>query len=253
MLRVQLLCLPYSGGSANLYLAWKKKLPPWIEVCPVELPGHGARIGSELETSMSRLVRRVAGDVLPSLRRPFALFGHSMGAVLAFELAHAVRTFRHGEEPLLLFASGTSAPSRRNDARYARIQSDADLLAELRSLRGTPEEVLGAPELMALILPVLRADLQICGNYRYVSRPRLRCPIQVLVGESDDTSLPGSVEAWREHTSGECSVERFPGGHFFIHSEEAAVLRLIERRLAELVLEHEPAGRRPSATKQGGF
>lgn len=232
----RLFCFPYSGASARIYASWSRKLPRWIEVHPVELPGRGWRASEPLETSMEGLVRRAQQSVLPHARAPFALFGHSLGAVLAYELA-CILTHQHCLGPSILFASGTAAPSQRNDARYARLDSDEQLVAELEQFEGTPREVLANAELMRLLLPVLRADFTVCGGYQYRPRPLLRCPIQVMVGREDITSEAQRVQAWRTHTSAACDVASFAGGHFFVHEDREALLDLVSRRLAELAPE----------------
>lgn len=189
---------------------------------------------------MEGLVRCAEQSVLPHARPPFALYGHSLGAVLAYELA-CLLTHQHQLEPSIVFASGTSAPSQRDDVRYARLETDAELVAELEGLEGTPRAVLDSPELMSLILPVLRADFTICGRYRYRARPRLRCPIQVIIGRNDATTSAERVAAWRTHTSGACDVAWLAGGHLFIHESRAAVLDLVRRRLAHLAPQLEVA------------
>lgn len=225
-------CLPYSGASALVYSRWRRKLPDWLAVRPVELPGRGSRLGESLQTDMCTLARQLAKELMPELRRPYALFGHSLGALLAFELTHALRELGC-PPPLMLFASGTAAPTRREDYEkgYAQAKSDEELFAELRDLQGTSEEVLANRELMNLTLPILRADFLMCGRYRYRQRPLLELPIHVLGGKSDRSSME-QLQAWGEETVSDFSLSMFEGGHFFIHERESRVLQVIIERLS---------------------
>lgn len=225
MKAVNLLCLPYSGASAMLYSRWRRKLPAWLQVHPVELPGRGARLGEPLQTDMQALARQLAVEQRPVAGDAYALLGHSLGALLAFELAHELPALGC-PPPLALFASGTAAPTRREDydgARWREPRGDDELIAELRNLQGTPEQVLANQELMSLTLPILRADFLLCGRYAYRRRPPLDCPLHVLGGEADRASQD-QLQAWRQETQGDFSLKVLPGGHFFIHEHEDQVL-----------------------------
>jgi surfactin synthase thioesterase subunit len=229
---VQLFCLPYAGGSASAYGKWQSHLPSWIEVCPVELPGHGRNIAEPLAWTIPEMVERLTESVQRDVRGPFALFGHSMGAVLAFELACYYENAGRCA-PIAAFVSGSDAPSQRDARRYEHLQSDDAILAELQRLAGTPAAVLADAELMELTLPILRADFAACAAYQFDGVRRLRCPIDVFAG-TNDTTTPERLAAWRDHAVAECCVHMFPGEHFFIHREAAEVLRCIARRLERL-------------------
>ncbi|HGY9626523.1 alpha/beta fold hydrolase [Pseudomonas putida] len=232
MTEVNLLCLPYSGASAMVYSRWRRKVPAWLRVCPVELPGRGARLGEPLQTDMQALARQLATEQRLQANAPYALLGHSLGALLAFELAHELQAVGC-PPPLALFACGTAAPTRREDyeaGHWREPRPDHALIAELRDLQGTPEEVLANQELMSLTLPVLRADFLLCGRYTYRHRPLLRCPLHVLGGE-DDRASQEQLLAWRQETVGDFSLEVFPGGHFFIHEHEDRVLAVLANAL----------------------
>lgn len=231
---IRLFCLPYAGASAAVYLRWRRRLPAWVVLHPLELPGHGRRIEERLETEVERMVDGVLGEVKASLERPFAIFGHSLGAVLAFELA--LRLSELGlPTPRVVLASGSDAPSCRDLSRYAALESSEDLVAELERLRGTPPEVLANRELMALTLPILRADFAACARYRSGTERRLSCPLHVLAG-ADDATTSETLGAWREHTTGEFSLHVLPGGHFFLHEHEAQALAWLEARLERALL-----------------
>ncbi|CAI8701403.1 medium-chain acyl-(acyl-carrier-protein) hydrolase [Pseudomonas chlororaphis] len=231
MTQLTLLCLPYSGASAMVYSRWRRKLPDWLKLQPVELPGRGARFGEALQTDLAGLAQQLAREHLPALQAPYALFGHSLGALLACEMARALRQLG-GPEPVALFASGTAAPSERSeyDRDLAEPKTDAQLIEQLRTFNGTSEEVLANQELMSLTLPVLRADFLLCGSFRPQQRALLKCPVHVLGGK-DDRASTEQLMAWRRETSGSFSVDMLSGGHFFIHEHEPKVLRMIKDHL----------------------
>ena len=228
-IRIPLYCLPYAGSSASVYVRWKRRLPSWIEVIPVELPGRGRRMAEPLEVTLPALLDRIARDVRPEPGRPFALFGHSLGAIIAFELA--LRLEAQGRMPSLVFASGTGSPGARDRERFVALKTDAELRAELERLDGTPEHVLADPELMELTLPVLRADFQIAASYAATPGHSLGAPLVALGGSSDPTTSSLAIAAWRDQTRGDFAMHMLPGGHFFIHAEEAALLGLLEQHL----------------------
>ncbi|MCE4056447.1 thioesterase II family protein [Pseudomonas sp. Au-Pse12] len=231
MTQLNLLCLPYSGASAMVYSRWRRQLPPWLHLQPVELPGRGSRYAEPLHTDMRGLARQLALEVRATLRAPYALFGHSLGALLACELAHALRALGC-PEPVALFASGTAAPTRRSeyDRGFAEPKTDAQLIEQLRTLNGTREEVLANEELMSLTLPILRADFLLCGSFRPLQRPLLNCPVHVLGGKADRATAEQLI-AWSQETHGSFSVDMLAGGHFFIHEHEAKVLSLLKGHL----------------------
>ncbi|HCG0472684.1 TPA: thioesterase [Pseudomonas aeruginosa] len=229
---VRLFCLPYSCASAMTYSRWRRKLPAWLAVRSVELPGRGARMAEPLQTDLASLAQQLARELHDEVRQgPYAMLGHSLGALLACEVLYALRELGC-PTPLGFFACGTAAPSRRAeyDRGFAEPKSDAELIADLRDLQGTPEEVLGNRELMSLTLPILRADFLLCGSYRHQRRPPLACPIRTLGGREDKASEE-QLLAWAEETRSGFGLELFDGGHFFIHQREAEVLAVVERQV----------------------
>ena len=231
MTQLTLLCLPYSGASAMVYSRWRRKLPEWLRLQPVELPGRGARFGEPLHTDMRHLALQLAQEQKATLKAPYALFGHSLGALLACEMAHAFRSLGC-PEPVALFASGTAAPTMRADydQGFADPKTDAELIEQLRTLNGTSEEVLANEELMSLTLPILRADFLLCGRFEPIQRPLLKCPVHVLGGKADRATTEQLI-GWSWVTHGSFSVDMLAGGHFFIHEHEAKVLRVIKDQL----------------------
>ncbi|MHC8406520.1 thioesterase II family protein [Pseudomonas sp. TMB3-21] len=231
MTQLTLLCLPYSGASAMVYSRWRRKVPQWLDVQPVELPGRGARFDQPLHTDMRALAMQLAQELKPQIEAPYALFGHSLGALLACELAHAFRALGC-PEPAALFASGTAAPTMRADydRGFAEPKTDAQLIEQLRTLNGTREEVLANEELMSLTLPILRADFLLCGRFQPAQRPLLNCPVHVLGGKADKATTEQLI-GWSRETHGSFSLDMLAGGHFFIHEHEAKVLRVIKDQL----------------------
>ncbi|HEV7906270.1 MAG TPA: alpha/beta fold hydrolase [Pyrinomonadaceae bacterium] len=219
-------CFPYAGGAASVYRNWAKHLPSSIEVCPVQLPGRGSRMGEPFFRRIEPLVEAAAEALLPYFDRPFAFFGHSMGAIISFELARLLRR----EHKLLvtkLFLSARPAPHLPDDEPTTYNLPEPEFREELRRLKGTPQEVLEHPDLMALMSPMLRADFEVCQTYEYVPEPPLKCPITVFGGLQDEEVSREQLDAWRAHTDASFALRMFPGDHFFLHASAPMLLRLI--------------------------
>lgn len=231
---MQLYCLPYAGGSALVYARWRRVLPSWIDVRPLEWPGRGARMDEPLPVDPCELAGQLADELVhASLAPRYALFGHSLGAVVAFELAHALLA-RGAAAPRILFVSGAEAPAVRNGERWRTPLSDEALRDELLGLQGTPQDVLDHPDIMRAALPVLRADFLMSGSYTYRRRRPLPCALQVFAGDQD-VPRREALEAWRDETDAGFSVEMLPGHHFFIHARQQQLLGLIEAALSRQV------------------
>ncbi|MBO4122674.1 thioesterase [Cupriavidus gilardii] len=231
---VTLWCLPNAGAGAGAYSGWRRAAPPGLTIRPVELPGRGTRIAEPLCESFDALCDQLARELcrqrLPaeSQRCRHALFGHSMGALLAYELAH--RWQAQGEAPCALLVSGCPAPRQRDPDRFAGPLDDAALMDHLRALDGTPPELLEHEELMALTLPVLRADFRVCASYRHRERPLLRCPLHAFGGRSD-RSVGGAIAGWAHETKGAFTLDWYDGGHFFLREHTASMLARIGSQL----------------------
>jgi len=233
--QLKLFCLPYAGAGAAVYRAWRQRMPPCIELVAFDLPGRGIRHGELPLNDWRRLIDVVMADAQPHIAQPFAIFGHSMGALVALELAHAIRA-RNGRDPIWLGVSGCQAPARRKlDLKWLTCD-DEDVCEELRSLGGTPPELLANRDLLELLLPALRADFHLCGSYRPPQRERLRCPMLVLGGTQDSISEPSdNLTAWSTETLGRCDVSMIEGDHFFIHEQADAVLERLVASLSSVV------------------
>ncbi|HEX8180753.1 MAG TPA: alpha/beta fold hydrolase [Pyrinomonadaceae bacterium] len=228
--RLRLFCFPYAGGSNLIYRNWHEGLPADVELCPVQLPGRGNRLREPAFTSLPPLVVAAAAALRPYLDKPFAFFGHSMGASIGFELARYLR--RHaGLEPAYLFVSGRCAPRAVNPERQTYNLPEPEFIEELRRLQGTPAEVLAHPEMMQLLLPLLRADFELIQTYVYEPEPPLACPLAVFGGLQDDDTSRACLEPWREQTSATFSLQIFPGDHFFLNTARPLLLQSITRKL----------------------
>jgi surfactin synthase thioesterase subunit len=229
---VQLICVPHAGGTAALYRRWARALPPGLNPLAAELPGHGARRDEAAHTAWPALIADLAAEWAARLdfSVPYAVFGHSMGALVGLELIHALRA-RSGVEPAWFGVSASVAPSRRiRETHWLECSREA-MIAKLRSLGGTPEVLLADHDLVDYLLPVLRADFHLCGTYPDAPstaarrRTPLACPIDVFIGQADPaTADAAAVAAWREETRAHCEVRRFEGGHFYLEACSAPVL-----------------------------
>ena len=222
-----LFCLPYSGASATCYSPWKARMPAWLKVRPLELPGRGLRMDEPLHTDMVQLAHLLAEEIAGELNHPYALFGHSLGGLLAFELAHALRD-RGLPAPLALFTSATAGPSRRDVSEYAIAKTDEELITRLRQLGGTSESVIANEELLELVLPILRADFLLCGSFAYGQRQPLAVPIHVFGGKRDTVKVDELLD-WQDETSTGFSLDMFEGHHFYLIDEQARLLRQLRR------------------------
>ena len=224
--RFRLYCFCYAGGSAANYANWQADLDPTIEICAIELPGRGTRFGEEAETSLSTLKATVAQVIASAGHTSFAFFGHSLGALLAFEVARTLQQMG-AAVPQHIFVSGGSAPQHRRDTGKIHLLADDELIEELKNYNGTPPAVLEHEELMELLLPMIRADFALVANYTYSAAPLLPMPTTVLMGRDDDNGEGEHVEGWKKETSADCKIFWFEGDHFYIHPQRDAVLECI--------------------------
>ncbi|MGI5254866.1 thioesterase II family protein [Actinacidiphila glaucinigra] len=217
--RLRLLCFHSAGGGPSLFRDWATALPADIEVLAIHLPGHEIRFNEPCLTDYRTTVEQLYPHIRPFLDGVYALFGHSMGALLAYGIAKAAA--EHGDRaPARLLVSGCGGPGTPQRRRGRADWSDDELVAELRRMGGTPEEVLAIPTLLEVILPPLRADYSIFESFADPGGPQLRCPVSVLGGEDDDIT-PEDLGRWWAVTGADVSPRLFPGGHFFLFGESA--------------------------------
>ncbi len=228
--QLRLFCFPYAGGSTLTYRKWQDSLPPDIEVCPVQLTGRGSRLHESPFHEHTALIPALVQGLTPYLDKPCAFFGHSMGAIISFELARYLQKV-NGFEITHLFVSGRRAPQLPRTDPYTFNLPEAEFVEELRRLNGTPKEVFLHTELMRLMLPMLRADFELIETYRYVPGPPLTCPITAFGGLDDDEDAI-SLDQWREQTEGRFSLHLFPGDHFFVNTAHLQLTEAIAQKLS---------------------
>ncbi|WP_018657627.1 thioesterase II family protein [Actinomadura flavalba] len=222
---LRLVCLPHGGGGASFFASWAALLPPSVELVAVRYPGREERAGEPPPASMDALADAVAAALAPLTARPYALFGHSMGATVAYEAAQ-----RLAAPPVHLIASAREAPHDERGGDVHR-RDDAGLHAELTRLGGTDPEVLRDPDLRALILRYVRADYRVIETYRPGPHPPLRCPVTTFIGDRDPDLTPAETLRWRHATTGRVEARVFPGDHFYLVPQRAAVLAALRRIL----------------------
>jgi surfactin synthase thioesterase subunit len=232
--RLRLFCFPSAGGAASAFRSWAGSLPPGVELCPIQLPGRGARFHEPPFRRLPELVGAAAGALQPLLDKPFALFGHSMGAVVAFELARELRR-RAWPEPGLVVVSGHEAPQRPNPDPPLAHLPDAEFVEEIcRRYDGIPKEVLDEHELLQLMIPVLRADIMALESYAYRPEAPLECALSCFGGAADRHVSREDLEAWSEQTRGSFRIRTFDGGHFFLETARAGFLAALREDLAAM-------------------
>src|ERR1039457_2499823 len=218
---LRLSCFPHAGGGGAAYRAWAESLPRSVAVVPMRTPRRN---------TMAELVAALCDSIEAHLDEPFAFFGHSMGAVVAFELARLLRR-RNQPAPRMLVASGARAPQFRRGHVPPPEPSEAQFVEALRRLEGTPREVLDNPNLMQLILPALREDAAIYRNYIYAEEPPLDCPIRAYGGAEDPNVRREHLEGWAVETTAVFAVRVFPGGHFYLRTYRQEFLAALARDL----------------------
>ncbi|MGW5645337.1 thioesterase II family protein [Saccharopolyspora sp. NPDC003752] len=222
---VRLVALPHAGGSASFYFPLSRALAPRVEVLSVQYPGRQDRLAERCIDDIGELADRLAAELRPWADRPLALFGHSMGAAVGFEVARRLEV-----APIRLIASGRRAPSTHRD-EWVHLHDDDGLVTDLRKLSGTAADVLGDEELLRMILPAVRSDYRAAETYRGEPGAKVACPITVLLGDDDPKVTLAEAEAWREHTDAEVDLRVFPGGHFYLVEHQAGVLAVLDERL----------------------
>ncbi|TYC68230.1 thioesterase [Streptomyces sp. CB01881] len=225
----RLVLFPHAGGSASYYLDYSAALSPYADVLVVQYPGRQNRFGEPTIDSIGGLADRIHEALQPRADRPLTFFGHSMGSAVCFEVAR--RFEAEGRDvPAHLFVSGGRAPSLPRDTSY-HLLPDNELLAELARLGGTDERVLAEPELRELILPSVRSDYTAVETYLCAPDAVVSSPITALIGDEDARVSSAQARDWERHTTGAFDLRVFPGGHFYLADQRAAVVDLLATHL----------------------
>jgi surfactin synthase thioesterase subunit len=233
----RLICLPHAGGSAPFFMPVSTALSPAVDVVAMQYPGRQDRRTEQPIDDMAMLADRIYGILLRQPPLPLTFFGHSMGAIAAFEVIRRLES--NGQDAVRLFASGRRAPSTYRDDKI-HLRDDAGILAELRTLSGTASTLLGEDELMRAALPALRADYRATETYRCVADVTVACPITVLTGDSDPKTTLDEAEAWAQHTTSTLDMQVYSGGHFFLTDHADEIIKLLHQHFLT-------GGNRPTA------
>jgi surfactin synthase thioesterase subunit len=240
--RFRLFCFPFAGAGASIFREWHLQLPRDVQVLGVQLPGRENRLDEQPFRRISQVVGAVAMSLKSYQDIPFAFFGHSVGALIAFEVARELRKLSQ-TGPVHLIVSGYRGPSRPQWDAPIHHLSDFLLIQELRRLGGTAPDVLENNEVMQLALPAIRADFEMSETYRYEAQAPLQCPITVCGGLHDRKVKNSDLPAWQSETLASFSIRMFPGDHYFIRACRTSVVAAVAERLG-IVTEKKVAGGR---------
>ncbi|QSB16771.1 thioesterase [Natronosporangium hydrolyticum] len=228
----RLFCLPHAGGGGRFFQPWRRALAPKIAVRPVVPPGREGRFREPPYERMAPLVAGIVEALRPELDRPFALFGHSLGAAVAYETALRLRQLSM-PEPICLFVSGRRAPALPNPPPYLHLLDDQQFAQEMVRLAGTPPTILERPRVMQFLVPTMRADYTIHELYQPTPAKPLDYPVFGYAGAEDPIAPPAEVDAWHEVTTGQFTTRVFPGGHFYLKEHPDQVLANVQQDLAD--------------------
>ena len=247
--KLRLFCFSYAGGNASTYRDWHEQLPSDVEVCSIQLPGRGARFKEQAFTSLDNLLTALVDEIRPYTEEPYVLFGHSMGAQVAFELA---RTFRDlgFPEPSCLIVSGRSAPQQKKKNKTPIYKlAEPEFREEIRRLNGTPSKALNNPELMDIVSPILRADFQLIETWNYQPSDPIDVPVLALGGIKDSQVSMDDLEQWKQVTCGPFCLELFSGDHFFINEVKDPLLKTVRQAIDTVLGRTEGLLSRTSSTQ----
>ena len=226
--RVRLFCLPFAGGGASIYRGWAKDLEPAIEVCPIQLPGRENRFSEKAHEHVQTLAPAIANQLQFYLDKPYLIYGHSMGALLAFEVLRILQQKGQAMPETAILGAHRAAhlPPKRQPMSTL---DDASFLAKLTTFGGFPDEVLQSQELLQFVLPTLRADFALCDSYPFTPGPALDCPLALIAGRHDQEVNPQDMQPWQTHTLHPARLVTLDAGHFFLKTHPEAVFDLIKQ------------------------
>lgn len=226
--KITLFCLPYAGGGASFYNHWVKRMQEAFTVCPIQLPGREERIMEQPYENMNVMLDDLEQAILNVIKAPYALWGHSMGGKIAYELEK--RMEKHGYMAKCLFVSGSRAPHIPEPEPIYYLP-DLAFKEKLGRFEGTPKELLDNQELLEFFLPMLRADFTMDETYCTHTDVLLKCPIIAFGGEADREANEDEVKAWKKYTENYFDYQMFPGGHFYVREHEEDVIHAVTKQL----------------------
>ena len=229
--KLRLFCLPFAGGGSTSFRHWPELLPPYIELAAIEIPGRGSRLSEPCQRRINILVSQITKGIQPYLDKPYAFFGHSMGALLSFEISHTIRE-QLNQEPNLLFISGRGAPHMHSREKPIHVLPDDEFVEEIKKYNGTPKEVLEHEDLMDILTPILKADFEVCETYTYSEKQPLNCPITAFGGLQDASTSREQLQAWQDYTNGLFNLRMFMGDHFYLINTASELIHAITKDLA---------------------
>jgi medium-chain acyl-[acyl-carrier-protein] hydrolase len=220
---IRMFCVPYAGGGASVYYPWREAVPPRFELCPIQLPGREARADEACIDDFFQMVEVLAPIVGRHLELPYVIYGHSMGAGLAFELARRLAR-DYGKPPLHLFVGAHRSPNKPYSYPTVQSVSGDQVLKILMRFNGMPRAILENQELLDMFLPILRSDLSVCETYAYEGQLQLDCPITLFTGASDGNVPPHEIAGWEAQTTAHFTHHIIDGDHFFLKSHKEVLL-----------------------------
>jgi medium-chain acyl-[acyl-carrier-protein] hydrolase len=232
---MRLFCFPYAGAGSMVYRTWPEGLPPQVEVVSILYPGRESRLRVPRIHSMKPLISALAAEIIPFLDRPFAFFGHSLGGLIAFELARELRR-RHHPLPSHFFISSRRAPQLHDPLPpIASLENDAFALAVQRRYNGIPKIIQQDPELMEIFLPILKADFSVLETYEYIQEPAFDIGFSTYIGIHDTIVTLEDISAWQVHTNLPVSSQTFTGDHFYLQSQRLPLLQSLSLTLEKTI------------------
>jgi medium-chain acyl-[acyl-carrier-protein] hydrolase len=232
---LRMFCFPYAGAGSIVYRTWPDGLPSQIEVVSILYPGRESRLRVPPFNSMKPLIDALAAEMLPLLDRPFAFYGHSLGGLIAFELARELRRCQN-PLPSHLFISSRRAPHLPDPLPHiAELRNDEFALAIQQRYNGIPKAIQQDPELLDIFLPILKADFSVLETYEYIQEPAFKFGISTYIGIQDTIVTLEDITAWQAHTYLPISIQSFPGDHFFIQSQRLPVLQSLSQAFNKIM------------------
>jgi medium-chain acyl-[acyl-carrier-protein] hydrolase len=230
--RLTLYCIPHAGRGASLFFPWRAVMPDWIELRAVQLPGREGRRTEQPIPRIATIADSLAREILPLTDRPFAFFGHSMGALIAFETARSLRRLG-APSPRALALSGRRSPTVIEQDTPIHALSDADFVDALCTrYNGIPQIILEQPDMMHMLLPIMRADIEAIETYTYRHEPPLAPPFFLYGGIDDPQMTPENIADWHPLTERAHAPKLFPGGHFYLQDERDALIAALASDLS---------------------